>query len=549
MVHRPAGVGHIIVGKALKQLLQRFCWLGRSTDMELNVRCSGQCVAKKGLSLLQTLLLSLDSGMPMERVTVVVLDPFPTTDTPNQSAATMVEEISCWFGVGEELRSDQGCNLVSMIIVEAVALLQGNVGLWGALFRPQNPCLQQSGLMGWSPQKPLVLSGFAKAHSPVQYLSLEIGLSRGSLPIQPATGFFLASLGHKVMERWESARLCPSQAPQPECDSRGFTGVNVEPVSTRHPRPSTRALDPILTREGSAAGVEICSRVSSEPIIVLQSNSWSFGDVKELHLYLHPVEKVPDSRATNELRRRPTQGDLTVAAEMYILRRDSERDNDRSTDTPDGPWRIVSTPDERPRECETGRTQGRCALSPDGRTPPSGRRLAPQPTSAWLSECLRHERKLLEKQPVKLGRRSRTRERTRVQAPSVGPRRLPTSTMQHPLTGGTCVALPNVDMCPQLSCALAFMYLQQLGLRQNVVENDVSFVVANKQRVSRLGQAHSSHAHPQAALLLGPPEFSMPQNPLHSELMVARETQSKLPGAAAPLRWGIYDRGSAAWWK
>ncbi|XP_052401371.1 RNA binding protein fox-1 homolog 1-like isoform X9 [Carassius gibelio] len=33
--------------------------------------------------------------------------------------------------------------------------------------------------------------------------------------------------------------------------------------------------------------------------------------------------------------------------------------------------------------------------------------------------------------------------------------------MQHPLTGGTCVALPNVDMCPQLSCALTFMYLQQ----------------------------------------------------------------------------------------
>ncbi|XP_036798014.1 RNA binding protein fox-1 homolog 1 isoform X7 [Oncorhynchus mykiss] len=34
--------------------------------------------------------------------------------------------------------------------------------------------------------------------------------------------------------------------------------------------------------------------------------------------------------------------------------------------------------------------------------------------------------------------------------------------MQHPLTGGTCVAMPNVDMCPQLSCAaLTFMYLQQ----------------------------------------------------------------------------------------
>ncbi|XP_015419289.1 PREDICTED: RNA binding protein fox-1 homolog 1 [Myotis davidii] len=33
--------------------------------------------------------------------------------------------------------------------------------------------------------------------------------------------------------------------------------------------------------------------------------------------------------------------------------------------------------------------------------------------------------------------------------------------MQHPLTGATCVALPSVGMCPQLSCALTFMYLQQ----------------------------------------------------------------------------------------
>lgn len=35
--------------------------------------------------------------------------------------------------------------------------------------------------------------------------------------------------------------------------------------------------------------------------------------------------------------------------------------------------------------------------------------------------------------------------------------------MQHP--GGTCVALPNVDACPQLSCAaLTFMYLQQVSV-------------------------------------------------------------------------------------
>ncbi|XP_063790318.1 RNA binding protein fox-1 homolog 1 isoform X7 [Pseudophryne corroboree] len=46
-------------------------------------------------------------------------------------------------------------------------------------------------------------------------------------------------------------------------------------------------------------------------------------------------------------------------------------------------------------------------------------------------------------------------------APSLVLRRLQNSTMQHPLTGATCVALPNVGMCPQLSCALTFMYLQQ----------------------------------------------------------------------------------------
>ncbi|XP_058851810.1 RNA binding protein fox-1 homolog 1 isoform X29 [Acipenser ruthenus] len=48
-----------------------------------------------------------------------------------------------------------------------------------------------------------------------------------------------------------------------------------------------------------------------------------------------------------------------------------------------------------------------------------------------------------------------------MQATSLVLRRLQSNTMQHPLSGATCVALPNVGMCPQLSCALTFMYLQQ----------------------------------------------------------------------------------------
>ncbi|XP_059510017.1 RNA binding protein fox-1 homolog 1 isoform X19 [Stegostoma tigrinum] len=48
-----------------------------------------------------------------------------------------------------------------------------------------------------------------------------------------------------------------------------------------------------------------------------------------------------------------------------------------------------------------------------------------------------------------------------MQAPSLVLCRAQSNRMQHPLTGATCVALPNVGMCPQLSCALTFMYLQQ----------------------------------------------------------------------------------------
>nr|XP_020463847.1 RNA binding protein fox-1 homolog 1 isoform X10 [Monopterus albus] len=57
--------------------------------------------------------------------------------------------------------------------------------------------------------------------------------------------------------------------------------------------------------------------------------------------------------------------------------------------------------------------------------------------------------------------------------------------MQHP--GGTCVALPNVDACPQLSCAaLTFMYLQQ-GNQETPAPPDPS-----------MAQAYSSaqFAHP-----------------------------------------------------
>lgn len=67
--------------------------------------------------------------------------------------------------------------------------------------------------------------------------------------------------------------------------------------------------------------------------------------------------------------------------------------------------------------------------------------------------------------------------------------------MQHP--GGTCVAIPNVDACPQLSCAaLTFMYLQQVSSYYREYMNlhlvHVLFVAAGQGKWNGTGELHAS---------------------------------------------------------
>ncbi|CAL8270537.1 unnamed protein product, partial [Lota lota] len=74
--------------------------------------------------------------------------------------------------------------------------------------------------------------------------------------------------------------------------------------------------------------------------------------------------------------------------------------------------------------------------------------------------------------------------------------------MQHPLAGGTCVALPSVDACPQLSCAaLTFMYLQQ-GAQDAAAPPDPSMAQAYPSAQfaappqNRIPEYAASHPHP-----------------------------------------------------
>ncbi|XP_077590345.1 RNA binding protein fox-1 homolog 1 isoform X5 [Stigmatopora nigra] len=87
--------------------------------------------------------------------------------------------------------------------------------------------------------------------------------------------------------------------------------------------------------------------------------------------------------------------------------------------------------------------------------------------------------------------------------------------MQHP--GGTCVALPNVDACPQLSCAaLTFMYLQQ-GNQDTPAPTDPSmaqtypsaqFPPAPQNGISAEFTASHPHPHPHSHQHPVPQDYS-----------------------------------------
>ncbi|XP_046756761.1 RNA binding protein fox-1 homolog 1 isoform X18 [Gallus gallus] len=101
-----------------------------------------------------------------------------------------------------------------------------------------------------------------------------------------------------------------------------------------------------------------------------------------------------------------------------------------------------------------------------------------------------------------------------MQAPSLVLRRLQSNTMQHPLTGATCVALPNVGMCPQLSCALTFMYLQQ---EFGILIVCCFSTTADSVKGSHLGNQEATAPPDTMAQPYASAQFAPPQNGIPAE--------------------------------
>ncbi|KAL7849935.1 hypothetical protein SRHO_G00192840 [Serrasalmus rhombeus] len=95
-VHGQDGVGHFGTPKTLRQLRQGFYWPGCSSNVELFVCCCTVCTAKKGpAEHSHAPLQMLHSSVPMERVGVDVLGPFPETERGNSWGSPRLGQHHC----------------------------------------------------------------------------------------------------------------------------------------------------------------------------------------------------------------------------------------------------------------------------------------------------------------------------------------------------------------------------------------------------------------------------------------------------------------------
>ncbi|XP_076860603.1 stabilin-2-like [Brachyhypopomus gauderio] len=93
-VDEAVGVGHFGVTKTLRQLQQRFYWPGCRNDVELFVHCCNHCTAKKGSQPhSQAPLQTLCAGVPMERVAMDILGPFPASDTVQETTGFRLAQL------------------------------------------------------------------------------------------------------------------------------------------------------------------------------------------------------------------------------------------------------------------------------------------------------------------------------------------------------------------------------------------------------------------------------------------------------------------------
>jgi len=148
-VHNTKLAGHLAVTKTLYRVRQAFFWMGMAEDVSKWCKNCKQCSQKQGKNLKHAKMLHSYVGEPMQRISLDVIGPLPTT-THNQSyilvvidnfsrwmecyamedqqaftvADKFVTEFVCRYGVPMQILTDQGPDFMSKLFTEMCKLLE-----------------------------------------------------------------------------------------------------------------------------------------------------------------------------------------------------------------------------------------------------------------------------------------------------------------------------------------------------------------------------------------------------------------------------------------
>lgn len=89
--------GHLSVCKATDGARKCFYWVGHTADIELYCRTCHTCGSRNGpIPRARTLMQSIKTGHPLQRIQIDILGPLPETDRGNKFVAVVVDMYTKW---------------------------------------------------------------------------------------------------------------------------------------------------------------------------------------------------------------------------------------------------------------------------------------------------------------------------------------------------------------------------------------------------------------------------------------------------------------------
>jgi transposase InsO family protein len=140
--------GHLGVTKTLARIKQRFYWPGCKKDVKLWCKKCNCCAQKNGLKT-KAAMQHVPVGVPLQKVALDVMGPFPTSDQGNSYVLVVSDYFTRWveayaipdqtaiviadkfvtefvtrYGIPEQIHTDQGQDFMSKVFTEMCTLLQ-----------------------------------------------------------------------------------------------------------------------------------------------------------------------------------------------------------------------------------------------------------------------------------------------------------------------------------------------------------------------------------------------------------------------------------------